>query len=240
MSNLNQIEYIGLNIFEGKILNKKTYFYSNELPDIIPPNIRNLLKPFDYAEREKGFDYSVSSFIPNCTISKIDIILNFISGCGVKIEKDYFIHSFCYIADFEKLIHYDPIVSFKFKDNKITGISFYVTALRNKSLGMQYFNIVRDKLNLECFSTISQLISKCIDGNIVDMFLVSWDFDENYLRQNKIYLKIRDVDAFIDKIKYIFPYIVEFSYMKEFKLRDFAFVFASNELKMLNLYFKPI
>ena len=183
----------------------------------------------------------MSAFISNCTIRKIELILNFIvAKCGIKMDKNEFINSFCCIAKLEEEIHYDPIVSFKFKDNKITGVSFYVAALKNKSLGMQYFDIVNDKLNIEHFQTIYHFILNCIDRNIVEFFLVSWDFDANYLIQNKIYLKIKNLDAFINEVEVIFPYIVEFVYMRDFRLRDFAFVFTSNELKMLNLYFKPI
>lgn len=241
MLNRNNIEYIGLNIFNGKVLNKKIYFHYDKMPDLIPEDIGALLKPFDYGKREKGYSFSISAFIPDCSIQKINLLIDFaVEKCGIRIDREWLVDSFNSIAMLDSNYHYDPVVSFKFDGTKISGISFYVTALKDKSLMLYYLNVALNKLKLNSVPGLSTLMLDCVTRRFADMYLVSWDFDLNCLVQNKIYLKVKDRNSFINECKKAFPYLDKFTEIESYRFTELAFAFSDNNLKMLNLYFKPL
>lgn len=236
-----KIEYLGLNVFGGKIFNKKIYYFYDKFPIYIPNDIQALLKPFDLGKRERGFSYSFSSFIPFCDKLKLKILLDFIVDiCDISIDKELFLSDFCKIAMLEKNIHYDPIVSFKIKDGKICGVSFYVTALKDKSLVSRYYEQVKELLQLDYIPKISRLCETSIERHFADMFLISWDFDKSAFIQNKVYIKVRDKINFIMSYKEYFPYIENYTNIDCFRFCELAFAISNNRLNMLNLYFKPL
>ena len=236
-----KIEYLGLNVLDGKLFNKKTYYFYDKFPISIPNYIQNILKPFDFGKRESGFSYSFSSFIPFCDTVKLKILLNFIVDiCEISIDKELFLSDFCKIAMLEKNIHYDPIVSFKIKDEKICGVSFYVTALKDKSLVPMYYEQVKDLLQLDYIPKISKFCKMSIENHFADMFQIAWDFDKSTFIQNKLYLKVKDKTNFIISCKEYFPYIENYTNIDCFRFCELAFAISNNQLHMLNLYFKPL
>lgn len=191
--------------------------------------------------RDNGFDYSVSAFIKDCNTEKLIALLDYgIVTCNLAIDKNRFLDSFLSIADLSYDSHYDPIVSFKYNDGVITGMSFYVSALKDKSLMFSYLESVKQNLSLKTLSRISELITECVHLRFSDIFLISWDFETNVQEQNKIYLKIKDIPNFICKIKPDFPYLLDFINVEGFRFCELAFVIKDAKLKMFNLYFKPI
>lgn len=237
----NKIEYIGRNVYDGKLLTEKCYYHWTSEDLVLPNNIKGFLKPFDYCKRNKGFNYSVSAFIKECNAEKIIALLNFgIITCNLAIDKHRFMDSFLSVADLSSDSHYDPIVSFKYNDGLITGMSFYVTALKNKSLMFSYLESVKQYLLWDTLSGISDLITYCVRSRFSDMFQVSWDFEKHAQEQNKIYLKIKDAPNFINTIKQEFPYLVNYINVEGFRFCEMAFVINDAKLKMFNLYFKPL
>lgn len=238
---VNNIEYLGLNVFEGKLYNKKTYIFWNKTIDTMPVYIQKMLKPFDYGQRKNGFHHSISAFISDCSIEKLNCLIDFvIKEYDIKIDKKIFLQDFIAIADLDKNTHYDPIISFKYNNGKICGVSFYITALKDKSLVFSYLETVKKQLNLSCIPELSQLITDCVTKRYADMFQVSWDFECRYIKQNKIYLKIKNIFELVKECNSMFPYMKEFIEIEDFRFCEIAFVVSENKLNMLNLYFKPL
>ena len=235
------IEYIGRNVYDGKLVTEKYYYHWNNGELVLPNHIKYFLKPFDYGKRDKGFSYSISSFIKICTEEKLNALVDFgVKTCNLAIDKKNFLESFLSVADLSSDSHYDPIVSFKYKDGVITGISFYVTALKNKSLMFSYLESVKQTFSLDTLSGTYDLIDYCVHSRFSDMFQVSWDFEKQPQEQNKIYLKIKDVPNFLNIIKKEFSYLLDFVNIEGFRFCELAFVINEAKLKMFNLYFKPL
>lgn len=235
------IEYIGRNVYDGKLLTEKFYYHWNNEELVLPDQIKHFLKPFDYGKRDKGFNYSVSAFIKGCTEEKLNALVDFgLITCKLVIDKNKFINSFLSIADLSGDSHYDPIVSFKYNDGVITGMSFYVTALKNKSLMFCYLESVIHTFSLDALPEIYDLINYCVHSRFSDMFQVSWDFENQIQEQNKIYLKVKDNPNFINTIKQEIPYLLDFINIEGFRFCELAFVINDAKLKMFNLYFKPL
>ncbi len=237
----DNIEYLGLNVSNGQLLNKKTYYHWNSEDVSLPLYLKDFLYFFDYGKRDNGYSHSISAFIKNCNIEKITKLIDYGNNCcNIVIDKQAFLDSFLSIADLSNDTHYDPIVSFKFNGTKVTGMSFYVTALKDKSLMTIYLDTVKSTLSLYKLPQICDLITSSVLSRCSDMFQVAWDFDSKIKIQNKIYLKVKDIQTFLDKIKTEFDYITDYVYIDGFRFCELAFVINNGEFKMLNLYFKPL
>lgn len=103
-----------------------------------------------------------------------------------------------------------------------------------------YLETVKKQLNLSCIPELSQLITDCVTKRYADMFQVSWDFECRYIKQNKIYLKIKNIFELVKECNSMFPYMKEFIEIEDFRFCEIAFVVSENKLNMLNLYFKPL
>lgn len=235
------IEYLGRNVYDGRLLTEKYYYHWNNKELVLPNNIKYFLKPFDFGKRDNAYDYSISAFIKECNSEKINILLDFgINTCNLAIDRNRFLDSFLYIADLSNDNHYDPIVSFKYNDGIITGMSFYVTALKNKSLVFTYLESVKQKLSLDSLKSVSDMITFLVYSRFSDMFQVSWDFGIQPQKQNKIYLKVKDIPNFLRSIKQEYNYLLDYINVEGFRFCELAFVINDSKLKMFNLYFKPI
>ena len=237
----HKIEYLGRNVFDGCLIAEKSYYHWTDEELILPKDLKAFLKPFDYGKRDKGFDYSISAFIKGCNVKKLDRIIDYgIATCNLAINKNRFFKNFLSIADLPNDSHYDPIVSFKYNEGFVTGISFYVTALKNKTLMFSYLESVMQTLSLNVLPTISNIITDCVCSRCADMFQVSWDYGKCAQSQNKIYLKIKNADKFANIIQKDFPYLLEFMDIDGFRFCELAFVIKNKKLTMFNLYFKPL
>ena len=233
------IEYLGRNVYDGKLITEKFYYHWNNEEFDLPEQIKHFLKPFDYGKRDNGFNYSVSAFIKGCTEEKLHTLVDFaLNECNLSIDKKRFLKSFLSIADLHSDSHYDPIVSFKYNDGLISGMSFYVTALKDKSLIIDYLESVIQAFSLDRITEIQDLINYCVQSRYSDMFQVSWDFAKQPQEQNKIYLKVKDLPNFLNTIKKDYPYLLDYIHIEGFRFCELAFVINEAKLNMFNLYFK--
>lgn len=235
----NNVEYWGINIENNIVSNIKTYYVWDERDFPIIPELSVMLKPFDYGLRNFGANYSVSSFIkkPNIVVLRkcVDLISN---NYNISINSG-FVQEFCALQQFSKNIHYDPIISFKYKQSEIIGTSFYITALKDKTLVLEYLEqVISYYLNEG--SKVVDFIRRVVEYRFADMFQVAWDFDSTGLKQNKVYLKIKKLDSFLKEMDNDFPFLKQQSIPKGSRLCEIAFVISNKDVKSYNLYYKPL
>ena len=234
------IEYYGLSISNGHIVNEKEYFYwdGRELP--FPQYLDKYLKPFDYAIRKNGFDYSVSCFIKSVSVNLINDLRRYLINEGLEINKDVFPKEMWTITDLDNNSHYDPIISFKYCNKRISGISFYVSALKDKAKMLDYLSIVNEFIIRNKMPVLKQFVNTAIMEHWADLYLVSWDFELDGNRQNKVYIKIKDKAKFNTLLMETYPSMMIYIVKESFRLSEIAFYIGNDSELRYNLYFKPL
>ena len=237
--NKNIIEYLGINVSATQVTNIKKYYVWDGRDFPVSSELASFLTPFDYGIREKGANFSISSFVKNgdnALIKKsIDLIRNHF---GIKFY-DHFEEELCAFQQFQRNIHYDPIISIKYHQNTVAGISYYVTALKDKSLVQEYMEqVISYTLNNN--SELKSFIRKVVQERFADMFQLSWDFDNEGLKQNKVYLKVKNRESFIRMMEHEFPNLKNLSIQEGYRFCELAFVIKNGIIKSYNLYYKPL
>ena len=157
---------------------------------------------------------------------------------GIKFY-DHFEEELCAFQQFNRNIHYDPIISIKYHQNTVAGISYYVTALKDKSLVKEYMEqVISYTLNNN--SELKRFIRKVVQERFADMFQLSWDFDNEGLKQNKVYLKVKNRELFIRIMEYEFPNLKNLSIQEGYRFCELAFVIKNGIIISYNLYYKPL
>ena len=72
------------------------------------------------------------------------------------------------------------------------------------------------------------------------MFQLSWDFDNEGLKQNKVYLKVKNRESFIRMMEHEFPNLKNLSIQEGYRFCELAFVIKNGIIKSYNLYYKPL
>lgn len=224
------IEYLGINVSTTQVTNTKKYYVWDGRNFPVTIELAAFLSPFDYGVRENGADFSISSFVKNGDNVLIEKSVDLLKkNCNIKFY-DNFEEEFCAIQQFNRNIHYDPIISIKYQQNTVVGISYYVTALKDKSLVKEYMEQVIS-YTLSNNTELQSFIRKVVQARFADMFQISWDFDEEGLKQNKIYLKVKNRDSFIRIMEHEFPNLKELSIQEGFRFCELAFVIENGEIK---------
>lgn len=240
-----KIEYYALNLWEGVILEHKHYYYWNEkcnMP-LFPVNIKCLLNPFDYCRRNGVYKRSMSFFLKREEKRDLISIVDYMSECHkIRIDKDKFIHDFIVVQDFKSGCHYEPIISVKYNDidTEIDGVSFYVSALRNKSNMCEYFSVVRSLYENSKNKDLFRLLEYNIKFHYADLFLISWDYSKCKIAQNKIYIKIKNLQMVCSCLDTYGLAISDYIWKEGFRFSVLAFVLKDGLLSQMNLYFKPV
>ena len=236
---IGTIEYLGFNVQNGSITNVKKYYKWDNRSFPISNRVKCYLKPFDFGIRELGATFSISSFIVESKESTICTLCQLISEeYGILIPAE-FPHIMSLIQQPDYNIHYDPILSFKFNEDKVTGASFYVTALKDKSKIVEYKDIVQ-KLVINKADKVSLFITSVVNLKYADMFQVSWDYSASLCEHNKVYVKIKNRDGFLELLSTYFPEIMPFTYHDGFRFCELAFTYNNDKHVAYNLYFKPL
>ena len=235
----NKIEYLGFNVSTTLVTNKKKYYVWDGRDFPVSTELASFLFPFDYGIRENGANFSISSFVKNgdnALIKKsVDLIKN---NYDIKFY-DHFEEELCAIQQFYRNIHYDPIISLKYNQNSVVGVSYYVTALKDKTLVIEYMvQVISYTLN-DNFK-LKSFIRKVVQERFADMFQISWDFDNEGLKQNKVYLKVKNRDSFIRIMEDEFPNLKNLSIQEGFRFCELAFVIKNGIIQSYNLYYKPL
>lgn len=239
INNLNVIEYFGVNVSNSRISNEKVYYIWDNREFPIDSRLKEFLKPFDFGLRKHGTDFSVSAFVKNVTFPRMQECVYVIKDkYGIVINTDS-LNEFYQFQQIPKDIHYDPIISFKYKSGVIEGISLYVTALKDKTLVMDYMEQTI-LLLLNPSSILASFIRNLVTLRYADMFQIAWDFDHMGLAQHKVYLKIKQLDAFVIEMEKVFPELTCCTLLDGFRFCELAFVIKNKEVKSFNLYFKPL
>ncbi len=236
---MNNIEYLGLSVDNGRIINKKTYYHWDDRTLFLPATLCSMLKPFDYGIREEGPDYSVSCFISSSTHEVLSQIISYLKSENLYIVDD-FLSRFISLQEPCSTSHYDPIVSFKFQNKELKSASFYVSPLQDKSLMTDYLYKVLNDILEHGESKIKQFVENTVLSRYADMFMVSWDFFPNIENQNKIYLKIKNKTLFLQKLSSDYPTLMPYVEVDQFRFCELAFVLKDGFLTKHNLYYKPI
>ena len=235
------IEYFGVNVGNGELLEEKTYYHWTENFNPLPGRLSEYLFPFDVGIRSNGKDLSYSCFFPLSNSDIFFLLLDYFTcDTGILLEKDPFISRFFDVADLIRRSHYDPIVSLKYSNHSLVGVSFYVTALREKARMNDYLDKVLHNVDFAAFQQESLFIREMVLIRFADMFQVSWDFTQCGFRQNKVYLKIKDRESFTRELLRSFPSLFGFIHREGFRFCELAFVLGEGIQSRFNLYFKPL
>lgn len=235
----NVIEYLGINVSNSRISNRKIYYIWDNREFPIDSRLIEFLKPFDFGLRNHGADFSISSFVKNVTSPRIQECVCLIKDkYGITIDTDS-LNEFYQFQQIPKGIHYNPIISFKYKNGVIEGVSLYVTALKDKTLVMDYMEQTISSL-LDPSSILVPFVRHVVASRYADMFQIAWDFDYLGLTQHKVYLKIKQLDAFVTEMGKVFPKLMSCVLQDGFRFCELAFVIKNKEVKSFNLYFKPL
>lgn len=239
INNSHVIEYLGVNVLNSQIINKKVYYIwdSREFP--IDSCLKEFLKPFDFGLRKYGADFSISAFVKNVTFSRMQECVNVIKDkYGIAINANS-LKEFYQFQQIPKDIHYDPIISFKYQSGVIVETSLYVTALKDKTLVLDYMEQTILML-MNPSSIFVSFIRNVVTSRYADMFQIAWDFDYTGLTKHKVYLKIKQLDAFVIEMGKAFPELTNCVLQDGFRFCELAFVIKNKEVKSFNLYFKPL
>ena len=87
---------------------------------------------------------------------------------------------------------------------------------------------------------LKSFIRKVVQERFADMFQISWDFDNEGLKQNKVYLKVKNRDSFIRIMEDEFPNLKNLSIQEGFRFCELAFVIKNGIIQSYNLYYKPL
>ena len=87
---------------------------------------------------------------------------------------------------------------------------------------------------------LKSFIRKVVQERFADMFQISWDSDNEGLKQNKAYLKIKNRDSFIRIMEDEFPKLKNLSIQEGFRFCELAFVIKNGIIQSYNLYYKPL
>ena len=235
------IEYFGVNVSNGELVEEKTYYHWTENFNPLVGQLSEYLFPFDVGIRNNGKDSSYSCFFPLTNSDVFFLLVDYFTyDTGILIEKDSFIPRFFEVADLTRESHYDPIVSLKYSNNSLVGVSFYVTALREKYRMNDYLDKVLHNVDFAAYQEESLFIREMVHIRYADMFQVSWDFTQCGFRQNKVYLKIKDRESFTRELLRSFPKLSGFIQREGFRFCELAFVLGTGIQSRFNLYFKPL
>ena len=235
------IEYLGINVKNGILLEEKVYYHWNEKYNPLPRDLSEYLFPFDVGIRNNGKDWSYSCFIAKARSDDIAFLVDYLANkIGIRIDREDFCARFFDVGDFLQGSHYDPIISFKYADSLLTGVSFYVTALREKDKMNEYLESVFRNLDFYEYQEEKLFIQKMVCLKYADMFQVSWDFTKEGLYQNKVYLKIKDRESFTNEFAVCYPDLLGFIHRDGFRFCEFAFVMGAGSHSKFNFYFKPL
>ena len=233
------IEYYGLNICNGHILHDKIYYHWDGTFNSVPREIEYLLKPFDFCIRKAEYDSSISCFIPNMTKDKFNTLASYFNDNGIPLTND-FLETFWEMYSQTNDSHYDPIVSIKYRKEKIMGIAFYISALKDKTLMDEYLEQALGIIKEEDTPIIEQFIKRTVLSNAADIYLLSWDVSSNRPMQNKIYLKVKIKNAFFQLLSEFFPEVIRFCNVNQYRLSEIALNISNKRYNCFNLYFKPL
>lgn len=238
-SSSNAIEYLGINISGSQVTNRKLYYIWDNRDFPIDSQLKKFLTPFDFGIRGHGVDFSIGSFVSEVTYPRVQECIRLIRNKYEIDINDDVLREFYQFQQIPKEIHYDPIISFKYKDGVIVGASLYVTALKDKSLVKDYMEQTISLL-LPPKSSTTHFIRHVVTSRYADMFQIAWDFNHCGLTQRKVYLKVKQHNAFISEMEKVFPELTTAVYQDGFRFCELAFVIKDKELKSFNLYFKPL
>lgn len=235
----NVIEYLGINVLDSRITNIKKYYIWDGREFPIDSHLIEFLNPFDFGLRNHGVDYSISSFVKNATSARIQKCASLIRDkYGININAES-LKEFYTFQQFLKDIHYDPIISFKYKNGVIESSSLYVTALKDKTLVLDYMEQTISLL-LDSSGYLVPFIRHMVTSRYADMFQIAWDFNRLGLIQRKIYLKIKKLDTFVGEMEKVFPELMSCVHQDGYRFCELAFVIRNKKVKSFNLYFKPL
>ena len=235
------IEYLGINVGDDILLEEKTYYHWYDKSNPLPERLPIMLSPFDFGVRNDGRDWSYSCFIPEASTDDITSLVDyFAEETVIQIEKDTFLPRFFEVSSLLQRIHYDPILSLKYSNRILTGVSFYVTALRKKEKMNEYLETVFGNVDFSKYTKERLFIQEMVTLHYADIFQVSWDFSKDGLRQNKVYLKIKNRDSFIQELLSFDSGLLSFVHREGFRFCELAFVIGPGINSRFNLYFKPL
>ena len=89
-------------------------------------------------------------------------------------------------------------------------------------------------------SELKSFIRKVVQERFADMFQLSWDFDNEGLKQNKVYLKVKNRESFIRMMEHEFPNLKNLSIQEGYRFCELAFVIKNGIIISYNLYYKPL
>lgn len=232
-----KIEYYGRNVFpQGHIYDKVYYYYSSDAHIFFPKLMAAHLKSFDICKRDASISYSY--FINDASQALIYDIASYInSAYCLAINVNSFCRTFSALAHFNEGIHYDPILSLKMRNEYVYECAFYINTLKNKT-----FNFWQNICTL--FLDINRDISSCIEHMLTipqtKVFLFSFDWTKEGLKQNKIYLKSLHMNQLLSCVGMNFPNLFIQGITKDkCNLDNVALAIRNNKLDHINLYFKP-
>lgn len=238
MNDKTSIEYLGINL-RGNNVTKKCYYNWDGRAVPLPNSISKDLDFFDYGVREGEYEYSISAFVKADDIyNKLMDIIGFSIDNGIKINsKDHLLSSFKNVNGMEG-DHYNPIVSFKVKQNSLAGVSFYVTVLKDKSKMHEFIDLTFNNVTMP--KDKMPFINQCFNLKVCDMFQVSWDYSCLGNENNKVYLKVKKKTEFIDILHKSLPDVYRFSRIDGYRINQLAFVLSQGNFIGYNLYYKPL
>ena len=174
ISNIDNVTYYGLSINDAQVNNEKIYFKWDGRNTMLPRYICKMLNFIDYGLRDHGFQYSISAFIIDANRDKLSIIFDYFTDMHhFNLHNE---HLLDYIEDLQDSYigtHYDPILSIKFGNNTISGISFYSGPLNDKSMGILYYRKACQYMTFFNCLPLKSCIDQMLEKHIIDTFLVS-------------------------------------------------------------------